>query len=91
MHCVSTYCLPLNGQIALIYVQNYHPRFFSSRCEPVDTVGIFKNLEPRTGQVLATIPASGKLEVDRAVKCARYNFFFVMYRNKQQISTRIRQ
>lgn len=45
-----------------------------SRCEPVDNVGIYKNLEPRTGQVLATIPSSGKLEVDRAVKCARSAF-----------------
>jgi len=41
------------------------------RCVPVDIVGQYDNISPRTGKVSCTIPASGKMEVDRAVKAAR--------------------
>lgn len=44
------------------------------RCQPVDNVGVFDNLSPRTGKLFCKVPASGKLEVDRAVGVARSAF-----------------
>merc|ERR1712142_1260700 len=44
------------------------------RCDPVDTTHQFDNVSPRTGTVFCKIPASGKLEVDRAVATARAAF-----------------
>ena len=40
------------------------------RCNPVDSSKTFNNVEPRTGKVLAAIPASGPQEVNRAVEAA---------------------
>ena len=44
------------------------------RQEPVDSVGSYDNIEPRTGKVLATIPSSGPKEVERAVQTAKEAF-----------------
>eukprot|EP00091_Calanus_sinicus_P009964 TRINITY_DN2316_c0_g1_i4.p1 TRINITY_DN2316_c0_g1~~TRINITY_DN2316_c0_g1_i4.p1 ORF type:complete len:195 (-),score=75.02 TRINITY_DN2316_c0_g1_i4:430-945(-) len=44
------------------------------RCQPVDSVGQFDNVSPRTGKLFCRIPASGKMEVDRAVATARSAF-----------------
>ena len=46
----------------------------NERVQPVDSVGTFKNLEPRSGKLLAEIPSSGPKEVDRAVKSANEAF-----------------
>ena len=46
----------------------------NERVQPVDSVGTFKNLEPRSGKLLAEIPSSGSKEVDRAVKSANEAF-----------------
>jgi len=44
------------------------------RCQPLDNVGEFDNVSPRTGKLFCKIPSSGKLEVDRAVGAARSAF-----------------
>lgn len=44
------------------------------RCQPVDTIGTFENLEPRTGKLLCSVPSSGPKEVDRAVAAAAQAF-----------------
>merc|ERR1719295_730076 len=44
------------------------------RCNPVDTVGEFENISPRTGKLFGKVPSSGEKEVDRAVKTARAAF-----------------
>ena len=44
------------------------------RSQPVDNVGEFDNVSPRTGKLFCKIPSSGKLEVDRAVGAARSAF-----------------
>jgi len=45
-----------------------------SRVHPVDNVGTFSNLSPRTGTLACYIPSSGPGEVDRVVKVARDAF-----------------
>jgi acyl-CoA reductase-like NAD-dependent aldehyde dehydrogenase len=42
-----------------------------SRCEPKDFLRKITNIEPRTGKILCEVPASGPLEVNNAVKCAK--------------------
>ena len=46
------------------------------RCNPVNekSGNAFDNVEPRTGNVLAKVPVSGKAEVNRAVKAAKEAF-----------------
>ena len=48
----------------------------NKRVEPVDAgkVGKIENLEPRSGKLLASVPNSGKDEVDRAVQSAKKAF-----------------
>jgi len=44
------------------------------RCEPIESPRCSANLEPRSGKLLASVPISGKTEVDRAVAAARAAF-----------------
>lgn len=44
------------------------------RSAPVDSLGDWSNIEPRTGRVLSAIPMSGPREVDRAVTAAQKAF-----------------
>merc|ERR1719295_659660 len=44
------------------------------RCNPVDTVGEFENISPRTGKLFGKVLSSGEKEVDRAVKTAKAAF-----------------
>ena len=46
----------------------------NERVQPVDSSGVFKNLEPRSGKVLADVPSSGPKEVDRAVQSSKEAF-----------------
>lgn len=46
----------------------------NERVQPVDSSGAFKNLEPRSGKVLADVPSSGPKEVDRAVQSSKEAF-----------------
>ena len=44
------------------------------RVEPMDSPGAFTNREPRSGQELCRVAASGPQDVDRAVAAARAAF-----------------
>ena len=44
------------------------------RVEPMDSPGAFTNWEPRSGQELCWVAASGPQDVDRAVAAARAAF-----------------
>jgi hypothetical protein len=44
------------------------------KVDPVDDIGTFDNVEPRTGKILAKVRSSGPKEVQRAVDAARQAF-----------------
>lgn len=44
------------------------------RCQPVDQLRVFENVEPRTGKALCHVPVSGAKEVDRAILAAQGAF-----------------
>ncbi len=44
------------------------------RVDPEDSPGSFRNLEPRTGKLLAEVPSSGKKDVEKAVGAAKEAF-----------------
>ena len=47
----------------------------NQRVTPVDTsAGVIKNIEPRSGKLLAEVPVSGTGDVDTAVKAAKTAF-----------------
>ena len=46
----------------------------NNRVEPIKAIGAIDNLSPRTGLTIATVPASGPEEVDRAVQAAKDAF-----------------
>ena len=46
----------------------------NQRVEPIEASGIIKNLEPRSGKLLAQVPISGTSEVDRVVQTAKKAF-----------------
>ena len=46
----------------------------NERVQPVDSPGTFRDLEPRSGKLLAEIPSSGKKDVDIAVQSSKEAF-----------------
>ena len=43
----------------------------NQRVNPIAAKGSIKNLEPRSGKLLANVPISDQADVDRAVKAAK--------------------
>merc|ERR1712142_1000861 len=71
---LSRYCTVISRMGLNTTAQGPYNWVGGQRGDPVDTAHQFDNVSPRTGTVFCKIPASGKLEVDRAVATARAAF-----------------